>query len=47
MVNKNGKIYSPDILTEGRQCSTKKCKKVPLGYNIKNITNWKTVSKKI
>lgn len=42
---KNGKIYSPDILTEGRQCSTKKCKQVPSGYNIKNITDWKTVSK--
>ena len=43
---KNGKIYSPDILTEGRYCFKKKCKPIPEGYNINYISNWNTVSKR-
>ena len=42
---KNGKIYSPDILTEGRYCFKKKCQPIPEGYNINYISDWQTVSK--
>ena len=42
---KNGKIYSPDILTEGRFCFKKNCRPVPEGYNINYISEWQTVSK--
>ncbi len=39
----NSKIYSPDILTEGRDCKGQffsKCKRINPGYNKKNITDW-------
>ena len=48
---KNGKIYSPDLLTEGRDCGEflkwRNCKPIPTGYNFKNITEWISVPKSL
>tara|TARA_B100001093_G_C26467310_1_gene859015 strand:+ start:149 stop:709 length:561 start_codon:yes stop_codon:yes gene_type:complete len=43
----NGKVYSPDILTVGRNCTNKKCKSVTPGYNKEYLTeNWIIVKNK-
>ncbi|VVU95260.1 hypothetical protein CPAV1605_985 [seawater metagenome] len=38
----NSKIYSPDILTSGRECMNEnsRCKNINPGYGKRNITDW-------
>ena len=36
----SGKIYSPDILTSGRNCTNKMCKSVQPGYGYQSLSGW-------